>query len=980
MISTFIVGNPRVVRAQDMATTDIPRSSETTQGVIPSTSSINEQTGIQPLAADGSSLYYYVEGKRTVLTPSLKWISVRFASDNPTEQSAALQEFGALVGAPDQMRQIPNPKLTLLPLQQGLTVQTLSQGINALRAKSASFMQVNPVFQTEDAEMTITDEFIATFPAGKSRGEINTINSSYGVEIVEPILGQGNTFILRVLPANKVDALAMANQYQESGAATQAAPNFVRILKTTPAQTQARPDLGPMAGTNDFYYSDQWYLNNTQQYGSWMTNDADIDAPEAWDHATGSSAVIIAVIDEGVDLTHEDLIGKLVPGYDATGSGSGGGPWGDDAHGTNVAGIAAASSNNSIGVAGVCQNCRIMPVRIAYGDGYGGWVAYDSWIANGITWAYLNGASILSNSWGGGSPSTVINTAISNAKTLGRGGKGSVVVFAAGNDDTGTVSYPGSLSNVIAVGASNMCDQRKAPINDGCNGYEYWWGSNYGSALDISAPGVWLDSTDIMGAAGYSAGNYFDSMNGTSGATPIVSGVAGLILSLNPNLTANQVQTVLQSTADDVNSGSYPGWDQYMGYGRVNANTAVSWELPSTPITPSGAIGLNYNPTYTWSKVNGANWYLLQVNTNTPNATVIYQWYTSAQANCDATTCFVTSPATLHNGAYTWWVLANNPAGDGPWSAGVGFSVANSGGPGTVTLVSPMGNIGNNYRPTYTWNQDSSATWYLLQVNGPSGQVIYQWYTSAQASCNGTTCFVSPSTTLGVGAYTWWVMTNNSAGDGPWSAGMNFNTTPPTKPGAATLVSPSGNIGAVYNPTYTWNQVSNATWYLLQVNGPSGQVIYQWYSSAQASCNGTTCSVTSATTLAGGSYTWWVMTNNSVGDGPWSAGMNFSMPIPPIPGPANLIAPSGNIGPTHTPIYAWNQVSNASWYYLWVNGPSGPVIQQWYTTAQASCNGSTCSVPPVTALPGGTYNWWVMTHNSTGDGPWSIAMTFTVSP
>ena len=99
-----------------------------------------------------------------------------------------------------------------------------------------------------------------------------------------------------------------------------------------------------------------------------------------------------------------------------------------------------------------------------------------------------------------------------------------------------------------------------------------------------------------------------------------------------------------------------------------------------------------------------------------------------------------------------------------------------------------------NYNPTYTWNQVSDATWYLLQVNtnSPNARVIYQWYTSAQANCNGTTCSVTPTATLtGGAAYTWWVKTNNSAGDGPWSAGMIFNTTVITKPGAATLVTPS---------------------------------------------------------------------------------------------------------------------------------------------------------------------------------------------
>jgi Subtilase family len=125
-----------------------------------------------------------------------------------------------------------------------------------------------------------------------------------------------------------------------------------------------------------------------------------------------------------------------------------------------------------------------------------------------------------------------------------------------------------------------LCDQRKTPTYNNCNGYESNWGSNYGSALDISAPGVWLTTTDIMGDPGASSGNYNVLFNGTSGAAPIVSGVAGLILSANPYLTANDVQAILQNTADDVNGAQYPGWDIYMGYGRVNANRAVQAAMP----------------------------------------------------------------------------------------------------------------------------------------------------------------------------------------------------------------------------------------------------------------------------------------------------------------------------------------------------------------------------------------------------------------
>ncbi len=194
------------------------------------------------------------------------------------------------------------------------------------------------------------------------------------------------------------------------------------------------------------------------------------------------------------------------------------------------------------------------------------------------------GADVLNNSWGGGLGATVVNTAITTAVTNGRGGTGSVVVAAAGNDNENNVNWPASQSNVISVGALNLCDQRKNPLD-----YQTCvatpnenWGSNYGTALDVMAAGVYLTTTDIMGPDGYSDGtgneqdygeNYTGYMNGTSGATPIVSGVVGLMLSVNTNMTPAHVQEILQRTADNIGAA---GWDEETGYGRVNAFNAVT--------------------------------------------------------------------------------------------------------------------------------------------------------------------------------------------------------------------------------------------------------------------------------------------------------------------------------------------------------------------------------------------------------------------
>jgi hypothetical protein len=199
-------------------------------------------------------------------------------------------------------------------------------------------------------------------------------------------------------------------------------------------------------------------------------------------------------------------------------------------------------------------------------------------------------------------------------------------------------------------------------------------------------------------------------------------------------------------------------------------------------------------------------------------------------------------------------------------------------------------------------------------------------------------------------------------------------------PPAATLVSPSGTISTT-TPTYTWNAVSNATWYYLWVNGPSGNMIQQWYSAAQAGCgSGTgTCSVTPTTTLATGNHTWWIQTWNQYGYGSWSAGQSFTETPGSVPGAVTLIAPSGSTT-NPPPYYWWYEDSCATWYYLWVNGPSGTaVIQQWYTAAQANCNGTWCWVTNATTLPVGTNTWWVQTWNSAGYGPWSSGLTFTIS-
>lgn len=355
--------------------------------------------------------------------------------------------------------------------------------------------------------------------------------------------------------------------------------------------------------TNDPFYNSQWSINNQAYLGG--TTDADMDVDEAWQLSTGQG-INVAIIDEGVDLSHPDLVGNLISGFDATGNNSNGAPNenNNDAHGTSCAGIVAAVANNGEGIAGIAYNSKIQPIRIAYSNGYPlgdyrrTWTTSDNWIASGINWAVQNGADILSNSWGGGSPSSTITNAINNAVNNGRGGKGCVVLFASGNNNS-AVSFPATLDNVLAVGAGSMCDERKSPSS--CDG-ENWWGSNYGNEIDVIAPGVKIYTTDISGSAGYDSGDYKADFNGTSSACPNAAGVAALVLSLNPNLSQLEVREILQKSTDKPSGYSYSNkiygtWNNQVGYGRLNANRAV---LSAISISISGSTTVcSSNSTFT---------------------------------------------------------------------------------------------------------------------------------------------------------------------------------------------------------------------------------------------------------------------------------------------------------------------------------------------------------------------------------------------
>ena len=406
-------------------------------------------------------------------------------------------------------------------------------------------------------------------------------------------------------------------------------------------------------------------------------------------------------------------------------------------------------------------------------------------------------------------------------------------------------------------------------------------------------------------------------------------------------------------------SGTGP-WSAGMGF------TVGSLPAAPTLVSPSGA-GATTTPTYSWNAVADTTDYQLWVN-DTAGTPVVQTWHQATSA-CAGGTCSVSPATTLVHGNHTWWVRGRNASGEGPWSAGTTFIVGEL--PTAPVLVSPTG-PGISTDPTYVWSVLPGATAYYLWVNDSSGPVIQEWLDAATV-CVADACSATPPTALARGSHTWWIQARNPSGDGPWSAGLNFVVgQPPTTP---VLVSPSG-VGIPETPTYSWEGAPDTSDYYLWVNNPSGQPVIQTWFQAATVCAGAQCSVTPATNLARGYYTWWVQGRNSSGDGPWSAGMSFV--VGDLPGAPTPISPAGPTT-TSSPSFVWTGLEDATAYYLWINDSSGtPVVQTWLDSADV-CAGTDCVLPPGQTLSGGSHTWWIQARNQSGDGPWSAGLSFTIT-
>lgn len=334
---------------------------------------------------------------------------------------------------------------------------------------------------------------------------------------------------------------------------------------------------------NDPLFELQWPLANREGAG-------DVGALEAWRYTRGSPDIVVAVLDDGVQLDHPDLAANIAaPGRnfgDGAPLGDGGGPvTAADRHGTAVAGIVAARGDNGLGISGICPLCRLLPVRVEGASNEG--------LAAAFRYAAEQGADVITNSWGYDAQrrlaaDAALGAEIRRVAEQGRDGRGLLIVFATSNDAVDVCSGEdadiSALSSVLAVGVANHRDELGS--------------SGYGECLDLVAGSkperrstIGVPTTDRTGLDGNEAGDYQLEFGGTSAAAPLVAGIAGLLLSLNSELTRAQLQGILEHTADKIDPAraayDAAGFSVRAGHGRVNAARALA---PAATIEVAPAV------------------------------------------------------------------------------------------------------------------------------------------------------------------------------------------------------------------------------------------------------------------------------------------------------------------------------------------------------------------------------------------------------
>ncbi len=538
--------------------------------------------------------FYYAFSEKLQIKPNPKKILVKFRSElgNPSARVDAIKS------------RIQIQRGRLLSLKQTGAYQGIIFGQTSFSKEEittiSSMSDVEAaleVFETEDGtEMSYQNDICIQPKADVSTQEVREILSTFGITIL-----QEKNFIIGKVGSGD-DALEVANKIFETGKFEYVHPDF-----SIPIVRNQIP--------NDTYFGWQWNFRNIGQPindGHAGTPSADIRAVDAWRAARGHN-VVVAVLDEGVTNNHPDLpntrqIRLNGSNFTSSVNANDPSPIGSANHGNACAGLIAATINNGVGVAGIAPRSFILPIHMIG--------ATNANVAASIDFAWENGAQILSNSWGYGSANAnlvpVIVDAINRALTLGRGGRGSLVIFAAGNTANhnagaiGYIGFPANVAGVVTVGASDRNDRQAnySPTSP-----------TTGKTIDLVAPShraypsqipgedfeVW--TLDIPGDLGYNPNqnngeqlpasgssptwnNYTGRFGGTSAACPQVAGVAALILGFKPGLRRQEVVNILRSTADRVGPYTYTnGRSRELGFGRLNSLRAVRQAFPMVAVS-----------------------------------------------------------------------------------------------------------------------------------------------------------------------------------------------------------------------------------------------------------------------------------------------------------------------------------------------------------------------------------------------------------
>jgi len=496
----------------------------------------------------------------------------------------------------------------------------------------------------------LTDEVLVELKKDVDIKDLANQLKDLGIKDTVPMTLSGDgSFLLVLEPKNKLDALEVANILFETGKFEYATPSFFRMVQTSVAP-------------NDNLFANQTYLN---QFAL-----GNINIENAWNVVTGVG-IRIAIMDAAILTTHQDLQANIVAGYDPTGQ-----PIGFDTHGTQVAGVAGAVTDNTIGVAGASWNSTIIPVRVGFTPEWGSTalVTNDTWVVNCFNECRTNlAADVINCSFSLGTPSSAVTSAIDNAAYNGRSGNGCVICVATGNNFDSSIRYPSSLPSVIAVGATDV------------NGFRADF-SNYGSGIDLAAPGTGIVTTDRLW-------DYtdFGPIQGTSFASPLVAGAAALVLATGPQLNSTQVRQILCRNAAKTGGYNYVnGISLELGFGRLNVYPAIQ-DAIQTAFGIDGANWLcdNEQATYSlhnfpfgmsvaWSAVDGL---VIDSNTGTATAQLPIGWEGSlakvtAQINNGIT--IINTTRRIPIGAYQGELFAQGrvalPTGDiNSWAPAYGF-------------------------------------------------------------------------------------------------------------------------------------------------------------------------------------------------------------------------------------------------------------------------------------------------------------------